>query len=240
MATELPMGYIPVLDKGYVGITGVLGTDATIVNSARVSFNKEIPEGPLAQKDERLMQYLVDKNEMSVFRHATVGLELYMPLMVARQYWKYIVGVAHVDDGVCINESSRRYITEDVAFYLPGADEWRHAPENKKQGSGIPLDSRLGGILTRDLEDLYRSGEEMYNAAMTLGVAPEQARLFLPAYGLYVRVRSTLSLAALLHFLQERLGHTAQFEIYQYASAIRDLTQPLFPATFKALGLEKE
>lgn len=239
---NLPDNYIRVLDKGYVGLTGHMGSDATIVSAARVSFDKEcVPnaDGSLAERDEKLMRYLIGKNEMSVFRHATVGFELYMPLMVARQYWKYIVGVAHVDDGVCMNESSRRYITENVTFYLPGDTEWRAAPDNKKQGSGIPLDSRLGGIFTEELDAFYQEGERLYDKAMAHGVAAEQARLFLPAYGLYVRVRSTLSLAAVIHFLQERLGHTAQHEIYQYASAVRDLTAPLFPATFKALGLEQ-
>lgn len=236
--TELPENYIRVLDKGYVGLTGHLGNDNTIINAARVSFDKESPDGPLSERDTKLMAYLINKNEMSVFRHATIGLELYMPLMVARQYWKYIVAASHIDDGTCMNESSRRYITENVTFYLPGADEWREAPANKKQGSGVPLDDRMGGWLTDELDKLYAQGEALYERALTFDVAPEQARLFLPAYGLYVRVRSTMSLAAVIHFLQERLGHTAQYEIYQYASAVRDLTAPLFPATFKVLELE--
>jgi thymidylate synthase (FAD) len=236
--TDLPDNYIRVLDKGYVGLTGYMGNDATVINAARVSFNKEI-SGELTERDEKLMRFLVERNEMSVFRHCTVGLELYMPLMVARQYWKYIVAASHIDDGVCMNESSRRYITEEPVFYIPGDNEWRSAPDNKKQGSGEPLDVTQGAELTQSLLNYTSFGEELYEVALEYGVAAEQARLFLPAYGLYVRVRSTLSLAALIHFLQERLGHTAQHEIHAYASAVRDLTAPLFPVTFKTLGLEK-
>jgi thymidylate synthase (FAD) len=236
MGSDLPPGYRPVLDKGYVGLVDHMGSDLSVINAARVSFNKESNE--LNERDRKLMAYLVRNNEFSVFRHATVQLELYMPLMVARQYWKYVVGAAHIDDGVCINESSRRYITEEPTFYVPASTEWRSAPDNKKQGSGIPLDPRIGAVATKELLDYIDKGVELYERWMELGVAAEEARLFLPAYGMYVRVRSTLSLAAVTHFLKERLGHSAQHEIYQYAVAVRDLLKPLFPVTFEQLGLE--
>lgn len=233
----IPQSYVKLLDHGYVGLVDHMGNDATIVNSARVSFNKQI-EGELTERDIKLIRFLIERNERSVLRQATLQFEIYMPLMVARQYWKYIVGTAHIDDGVCMNESSRRYVTEEVVFYQPRADKWRAAPDNKKQGSGVPLDARIGEYLTNKLIELDEQGYNLYQHAIeALNVAPEQARLFLPAYGLYVRIRTTMSLANFIHFLEERLGHTAQKEIYEYAVAMRDLTRPLFPYTFAALGL---
>jgi len=71
----------------------------------------------------------------------------------------------------------------------------------------------------------------MYEQALRAGMAPEQARLFLPAYGLYVRWRWTVSLAACIHYLQQRLGHDAQYEIQEYALALKKLTQQQFPHT---------
>lgn len=231
----LPDGYIQVLDKGYVGLLDHMGNDASIISAARVSYDKEcVPneDGTLAERDERLMAYLVRKNEFSVFRQATVQFEIYMPLMVARQYWKYIVGAAHIDDGVCMNETSRRYVTEEPTFYIPDLTEWRGAPANSKQGSSEPIDPRLGKLATEALMDLIDQGTSQYDYWMGLGVCAEQARLFLPAYGMYVRVRTTMSLAALIHLLKERLEHGAQKEFQLYAQALRDLTQPLFPVTF--------
>lgn len=229
---------IDVLDKGYVRLVDHMGTDASIINSARVSYDKEcVPneDGSLAERDIKLMSYLVRKNEMSVFRQATLQFEIYMPLMVARQYWKYIVGAAHIDDGVCMNETSRRYVTEEPTFYIPDLTEWRSAPANSKQGSGEPIDSRLGQIATESLMDMIDLGISNYNYWMKIGVCAEQARLFLPAYGMYVRVRTTMSLAALIHLLKERLEHGAQLEFQLYAQALRDLTRPLFPVTFKTI-----
>lgn len=229
---------IQVLDKGYASLTGVLGDDSTIINAARVSFDKEtklLADGTLSDRDRKLMNYLVRNREFSVFRHATVQFELYMPLMSARQFWKYIVGSSHIDDGTCMNESSRRYITEDPVFYVPAFNEWRGAPDNKKQGSGAPLDDRIGDAATLDLVNFLEEGMALYDRWILSGMAPEQARLFLPAYGMYIRMRTTMSLAALLHFLDERLAHRAQHEIYVYAQAMHDLVAPKFPATFDAV-----
>lgn len=229
---------IDVLDKGYVRLVDHMGTDASIINAARASFDKECvlnEDGSLPERDIRLMKYLVAKNEMSVFRQATIQFEMYMPLMVARQYWKYIVAASHIDDGTCMNETSRRYVTEEPTFYIPEKTEWRSTPVNSKQGSGEPIDPRLGEIATAALMDLIDQGTSQYDYWMGLGVCAEQARLFLPAYGMYVRVRTTMSLAALIHLLKERLEHGAQFEFQLYARALRDLTQPLFPVTFKTI-----
>lgn len=232
------MSKIDVLNKGYVRLVDHMGDDVSVVNAARVSFDRESSfdaDGSLKDKDSRLINFLYRNREMSVFRHATLQFEMYMPLMVARQYWKYIVGASHIDDGTCMNESSRRYITEDPVFYVPAFNEWRGAPADKKQGSGEALDDRIGDVATMDLINYIEDGMALYERWLASGMAAEQARLFLPAYGMFIRMRTTMSLAALLHFLQERLGHRAQQEIFVYAQAMHDLVQPLFPATFDAV-----
>lgn len=229
---------IDVLDKGYVRLVDHMGSDVSVVNAARVSFDRETSlqaDGSLADKDKRLLNFLYRNREMSVFRQATVQFEIYMPLMSARQFWKYIVASAHVDDGACMNESSRRYVTEEPNFYIPFSNEWRGAPADKKQGSGQPLDDRIGAVATQELMEYVTLGLQKYEYWIACGMAPEQARLFLPAYGMYVRMRTTMSLAALLHFLDERLAHRAQFEIFVYAQAMRALVEPLFPETFATI-----
>jgi thymidylate synthase (FAD) len=133
------------------------------------------------------------------------------------------------------NESSRRYVTETPEFYIPGVDEWRAAPENRKQGSGNALSSDVGALFTEDLIRQAESGIALYEKAMESGIAAEQARLFLPAYALYVRWRWTASLGAVVHFLQQRLEHDAQKEIFWYAEGVRDLLKEHFPVTVGAI-----
>ncbi|MEC3797958.1 FAD-dependent thymidylate synthase [Bacillus velezensis] len=222
---------INVLDNGYVRLTNVMGSDLSVVNSARVSYDKESTE--LDEKDIRLIKFLAREGHTSPFRHATLQFEVYAPLMVARQHWKYIVGSDHTMDAW--NESSRRYVTEEPTFYIPKADEWRSAPENSKQGSGCNLDENEVGWFTDRLEKYIREGEQLYQNAIIEGICAEQARLFLPAYGMYVRYYWTASLQSVVHFLNQRLAHDSQVEIQEYAKAVYALAKPKFPVSMDEL-----
>jgi thymidylate synthase (FAD) len=221
-----------VLDKGYVRLVDVLGNDLSIVNAARVSYDKESIE--FQARDQKLLDFLIRENHTSPLRHAALTFEVYAPLMVARQWWKYAVSSTHIDDQNGWNESSRRYITEQEEFYIPASNEWRSKPENSKQGSGEPLDENTGFILTQKLAQYVDEGVEKYQEALDQGVAPELARLFLPAYGMYVRWRWTVSLQGVINFLEQRIEHDAQSEIRDYASAVRTLTVNAFPNTMQS------
>lgn len=226
-----------VLDKGYVRLVNSWGTELDIANSARVSYDKESKlreDGSLALRDQTLIQFLVRDKHDSTLRHCGFTFEVYAPLMVARQWYKHTVASTHVEDQLGWNESSRRYVTENEEFYLPKGDQWRSKPENSKQGSGDLLGSDVGGWFTNKLFDTIEAGNKLYQEAMAAGIAPEQARLFLPAYGMYVRWRWTASLNSVLHFLTLRQGHGAQSEIVDYANVIGELVKEKFPVTTKA------
>lgn len=221
---------IKVLDKGYVHTVEVMGSDLSIVNAARASYDKE--SKVLLHKDEKLIQYLVKHQHDSPLRHAAMTFEVYAPLMVARQWWKHAIGSTHSEENIGWNESSRRYVTENTAFYLP--DQFSLAPEDSKQGAGELMDWEESEKWKTMLDSWYGRGEELYEQALDAGIAPEQARLFLPAYGLYVRWRWTASLNALLNFLSLRLGHGAQNEIVEYGQAISSQVREHFPITTDA------
>jgi thymidylate synthase (FAD) len=222
-----------VLDNGYVRLVDVLGNDLSVVNAARVSYDKESVE--FADRDASLLKFLIREGHTSPFRHAALTFEVYAPLFVARQWWKYAVASTHIDDQNGWNESSRRYITEQEEFYVPEAGEWRSKPENSKQGSGAPVNNNLGQVYTNKLNNLIDEGVGLYQEAMADGIAPELARLFLPAYGMYVRWRWTASLQSVMTFLDQRLGHDAQVEIQDYAKAVQELSHSAFPKTFEVL-----
>jgi thymidylate synthase (FAD) len=222
---------IQVLDKGYVRLVDTMGSDLSVVNAARASFAKESKE--LEKKDVQLIDFLIRENHMSPFRHAFATFEFKAPLMVARQHWKYVVGSDHTMDSW--NESSRRYVTMEPEFYIPSVEEWRLAPEDKKQGSGGPIGPWIGSILTDELNRYIEQGEALYKMAMDNKVAAEQARLFLPAYGMYVVYRWTCSLQSIALFLNQRLEEAAQVEIRDYARAVLSLIQPIFPVSISGL-----
>lgn len=220
-----------VLDRGYVRLVDVMGSDMTVVNAARVSYDKAVTE--LGEKDIRLIRFLAREGHTSPFRHATIQFEVYAPLMVARQWWKYVVGSDHTMDSW--NESSRRYITEEPEFYVPESDEWRSAPANSKQGSGNPIKSTYGNNATELLSEYIDRGVKLYEDAMKAGICAEQARLLLPSYGMYVRWYWTASLQSVAHFLSQRLENDAQAEIRDYARAVYALSKPHFPESIGEL-----
>ncbi|NDH77893.1 MAG: hypothetical protein EBY63_03560 [Flavobacteriia bacterium] len=154
--------------------------------------------------------------------------------MVARQWWKHHVGSTHVEEQNGWNESSRRYITEEPVFYIPEFDEWREKAHHSKQGSGAPVSKDTGVMATKLLQAHTQKCLELYDDAMARGISAEQARMFLPAYSMYVRWRWTASLNAILSFLELRQGETAQDEITQYANAVADFVQGQYPITMEA------
>jgi len=252
---------IDVLDKGYVRLVDTLGDDLRVVNAARVSYDKASTK--FEDRDAKLLSFLLREGHTSVLRHAALTFEGYVPLIVARQWYKHAVGTTYLEDQNGWNESSRRYVTEDEQFYLPGEGDWRSKPANSKQGSGANIASvtqeqwlafqssdytepviegqgwtepeALGNFWTEELRAHQDQGERLYQRAMEAGIAPEQARLFLAANGLYVRFYWTTSLAALIHFLELRDDAHAQWEIQEFARALRALAEPVFPNTFAAL-----
>lgn len=222
----------PVLDHGYIRTVSVLGSDIDVVNAARVSFDKEV--SILEDKDVNLISFLVKNKHDSCLRHCAMSFEIYAPLMVARQWYKHNVASTMLDDQMGWNESSRRYITENEEFYVPMPDQWRGTPPNRKQGSAEPVETNIGAKYTQQLRKQIIDGHNLYLDALNDGIAPEQARLLLPAYAMYVRWRWTVSLNALLHFLSLRLDSHAQWEIQQYANAINYEVLKNFPITAAA------
>ncbi|URQ04626.1 ThyX-like thymidylate synthase [Streptomyces phage Emma1919] len=223
-----------VLDKGYVKYVKHMGDDLDPINSAKVSFVKESKE--FGEREARLLAFLQREEHSSVFRHSALTFEVHAPLFVARQWFKYAVASTHLEDQNGWNESSRRYVTETPEFYIPQDGQWRSAPENKKQGSGEPVEDEIGSGFTWALESYIAKGENLYNDAMNAGICAEQARLFLPAYGMYVRWRWTASLGTVMHFLHQRLAHDSQKEMQEYAKAVKELTAEHFPVCMETIS----
>lgn len=224
---------IDALDKGYVRLVDSMGNDLSVTNAARVSYDKESKE--FNNNDERLIKFLVRENHTAPFRHAILTYEVYAPLFVARQWYKHVIGGQHnenfQDPFLAWNESSRRYVTENEEFYIPS--EWRGKPANNKQGSAGTVEN--GGYWTVNMEDIVQQGLELYREAMESGMAPEMARLYLPANALYVRWRWTSSLQGVMHFINLRDEAHAQFEIQLYAKAVKELARSKFPVCIGGL-----
>ena len=225
---------IGVLDHGYVRMEDAMGNDLTTVNAAKVSFDKRSEQ--FKPRDQKLVDFLGENDHTSPFRHSVMTFEVYAPMFVKNQWWKYVVGNMH-DPMQAWNESSRRYVTEEPMFYTP---YWRKAPENKKQGSGDFIEVDKGGLTgpaywSARFHDTVKVGVQRYQEAIDGGVAPEQARVFLPAYAMYVRWWWTCSLQGALHLIEQRTAPDAQWEFQEYARVVEYMVRLKFPVATSAL-----
>ena len=154
-----------------VKLIDVMGNDLTVVNAARVSFGKKVDtfEG----KDEGLIHYLAKHKHMSPFGHAFASFHIKAPIFVARQLVKHKF--------LRWNEISRRYVDNPPEFYVP--ETWRGRPKDKKQGSSgvVNIHPQTFTVDFEDYTQLNQVTMDTYLDLLDQGVAPEQARMVLPA-----------------------------------------------------------
>lgn len=237
-----------------------LGTDLTVVNAARVSFNAVSTE--LSEKDKGLIQFLArgcmtkdwetllneihnlashahDTREeigdilkhvknmpthWTPFSHAMISIRETVPIFVARQRFKHMVGFTY-------NEVSRRYVDDTPKFYIP--EIWRARPDGGiKQGSGgsHPDTDDMSAAYRRHIQDCHI----LYGDMIEEGVAPEQARMVLPQ-SMLTTYWVTGSLYAWANAYIQRSDSHAQQEIQVLAQQWDDIISPLFPVSWKAL-----
>ncbi len=225
-----------VLDKGFINVIDKLGSDLTVVNSARVSFGKR--KEVFDDKDRKLVDYLAKHKHWSPFRHLMVQFHVKAPEFVMRQWYKHVVGIETTSSSAtkdhAWNEISGRYVPV-TDFYEPGA--WRKQSENNKQASEGLIDEQRSAVTI--FEIAMKQVIESYEKLLELGVAKEQARMILPL-NQYTEVYWTASFQAIMNFIELRDEDTAQWEIREYAKAMKELMLEIYPETtsvwFEGIG----
>ena len=237
---------IKVLDKGHVELMDHMGSDLTVCNAARVSFNKESEWGldfdaiarlkscpydkddvrMLKEKDEKLIRYLAKHNHWTPFAHPQITLRVKAPVSIRTQFFKHKQGFVE-------NEISRRYVSYEPEFYNP---VWRSKPtDGAKQGSeDFVKDEVEANVYSMAFDHVCVEALNNYNHLIEQGIAPEQARFILPQ-GMYTEWYWTGSLAAYARFYKQRKDEHAQWEIREYASAVGKIIEPYFPVSWKHL-----
>lgn len=229
------------------------GDDLSTVNAARVSFEKESdwaryrcdacqnhvqtpcnvkcptsPEGAqeyktLKPEDAKLINYLAKHKHRSPFNHAFISVRVKAPIFVARQLVKHKF--------LPWNEISRRYVDSAPEFFVPTV--LRQKAENVKQGSSAePIQDH--DWHHADIGTVCRETLDVYNNLLDIGVCAEQARMVLPQNVMTSWIWSG-TLGAFADMLVLRLSPYTQAETRIVAEQIRDIVQPLFPVSLKAL-----
>ena len=218
-------------DIGKVQYVDHMGSDLTILNSARVSFGVEKEE--LDARDKKLVNYLVKHRHTSTFEHNVVTFKFGVPLFVRSQHmrhrtWSY-------------NEISRRYTEKDLAFYCPNAFRTQHKSnrQSSNQDEIYPIlypdlsDPAFGISCHQELRAHVGRSIILFENLMAAGVCREQARMVLPQ-SLYTEYYGTCNLNNLLKFIDLRTHQGAQWEIQKLAEACLVIASDLWPEAVSA------
>ena len=215
---------------GHVDYINHMGTDLTVVNSARVSFGVEKKE--LDERDKKLIKYLIKQRHTSTLEHCNIAFRFAVPLYVRSQHhrhrtWSY-------------NEISRRYTDVDIKFYQPRAFRTQHKSNRQASNADELINPFLHDGQFEDddtcanfVKKHHQSCLAFYNNLINAGVCREQARGVLPQ-NMYTEYYGTANLNNLLKFIDLRTHEGAQWEIQKVAEACLEIATDLFPETVGA------
>ncbi len=220
-ALKQEKGLYKVLDNGFVKLIEFMGGDQRAVESARVSFGA-VSKG--AALDRKLLEYLLEHGHLSPFEHSVFQFHIKCPIFVARQWMRHRIA--------SYNEISARYTEVKEEFYFPEA--FRAQDKINRQGS-----VRSGALDQEKMLALYdkaiKASFKAYSDLLEAGAAREMARMVLPV-AQYTQFHWTINARSLLNFLKLRLDDHAQYEIRQYALAIRGIFAEKMPWTWESFS----
>lgn len=202
--------------QGYIALTDYMGDELKIVNAARIAYNAR--SGVLSRRDKAILTSLLSNGHTSPLEQVTFTFFVKAPIFVARQWFRHRTW--------SYNEMSRRYTKTAPEFYVP-----RHFT------GGYLDDSDIGVVngLAAPIVHLYDQVARTYWWLMSKGVKPEQARVVLPVATM-TEFFATVNLNNLLKFIALRDDIHAQYEIREYAHAMKGLVKPLLPTIAEAMG----
>lgn len=209
---------LPVHEHGYVKLLEIMGCDETIVDAARISYDRR---GRTA--DRALIRYLLRHRHTSPFEMAEMKFELKMPIFVARQWVRHRTAN--------MNEVSARYTELPDEMFVP--EVFAIQATNNKQGRGDDIDERQQNELHVTVDCANRDSYVEYQKLLKQGVSRELARGVLPL-NIYTKFVWKIDLHNLMHFLKLRLDPHAQQEIRDYAEILENLVALHFPLTYEA------
>jgi len=185
----------------------------------------EYNDTDLSKHPELLWQWRNTPTHDTPFNHGFFSFEVKAPIFVARHLVKH--------EYLIMSEYSRRYITDDVEFYVP--EVWRKAAKDVKQGSSseaVGMYESLWGFANTD-EDYcahMKEGVYLYNHLIEQGVAPEQARMVLPQ-SLMTSWTWSGTLGAFANMCRLRLNKDTQYETRLVAESVYSELKKQFPVS---------
>lgn len=214
---------IKVLDYGFVSLEDSCADDLSVVNSARVSYNKY--HHVMEEGDDKLIGFLMKNRHGTPFEQNFFRFRVKAPIFVFREWHRHRIGIS-------INEWSARYSELKPEFYLPNPEHVR--TQVGKVGNytyeQAPIETAAWFRINLDASNL--KAFNAYKQALENGIAKEQARFFLPV-NIYSEMYWSCNARSLMSFLSLRNAPKAMWEIRQYAIQLENIFKEVMPITWQ-------
>lgn len=214
-----------VLDHGFVRLVDSMGSDLSIVRSARISYDAEWRSGEDEGKDAKLINYLVKHHHTSPLEAVTFTFDIKAPLFIIAQWhrhrtWAY-------------NQVSARYTELPDEFYIPDLEQITTQSASNKQMRTSEQNPHAADI-RKIMWEHNAKAFEVYKDLLAKGTPRELARTVLPT-GTYSHMFGTVNLLNLMRFCKLRSHEHAQYEIRVYSDAMLELAEAVCPVTVAAV-----
>ncbi|NQW81311.1 MAG: FAD-dependent thymidylate synthase [Polaromonas sp.] len=216
---------IKVLNHGHVRLVEHMGSDLSIVRSARVSYDAAWRAGEDEGKDAKLINYLVKNGHTSPLEAVQFTFDIKAPIFVLRQWHRHRTW--------SFNEVSARYTALPEEFYIPEVSQiTTQSLSNKQMRTDVEHPDAV--MLQEQIAGHCHDSFRLYHAMLERGMPRELARGILPL-NTFSHMFATVDLHNLAKFCKLRSHEHAQYEIRVYAQAMLDLIEPLVPVTVAAI-----
>lgn len=207
---------------GFVVLKETMGSDKTVVESARVSYG----EGTKSVSDDRsLIRYLLRHSHTSPFEMCEARFLISCPIFVMRQIIRHRTAN--------VNEISGRYSILPNSYFYP--DELNYQSSDNKQGRDQPMTEDAVDKWLQKYTKCVDLCRETYEDGINSGMSREQARIALPV-SQYTTFYWKCDLHNIMHFLRLRMDSHAQKEVRDFADAMYDLLKDKFPISMEAFS----
>lgn len=210
----------------YLASNGIKDIKDIICFCARVSnpgnqFNTET--------SEKLLKYLLRNRHISPFEMANICLEIQTTRDIARQVLRH--------KSMTFQEFSQRYNdpTKELNFFIREA---RLQDMKNRQNSVVTDDATLQKTWEEKQQEVINKSKEVYEWAISNGIAKEQARAVLPEGNTISRMYVNGNVRSWIHYLEARLDPTTQKEHRELAQMVLQEIAKIFPLIFNVVKSE--
>lgn len=189
-----------------------------IVYCARVSNPKNQTNFDTSAK---LLNYCLKHGHVSIFEQASMTVEIKTSRAISAQILRH--------RSFCFQEQSQRYAeVQECETYSA-----RRQDEKNRQNSIDDLENEAKTWFDVAQQRVHDEAQKLYNEALELGIAKEQARFLLPMSA-STTLYMTGSVRSWIHYLKTRMANGTQQEHIEIAEQIAEIFKKQFPNVYKA------